>query len=736
MSDSATYRSSSSSRSSSNSKDNIVKKDIWTRNARRLMDATRRWERLDDWQDAIRGVRYWKDLCTTEGMEMAWKLMDRAVQEQTTTTSSHWETVPLNTSLLRAVILAWSQNPTRKGTTARNVLDKLNTYRSNTNTNVVPDIQIYNMILDYAIKNEKHDAHDLGEEVIRTLLDENLHSATTSASNTQHQMIMAQPNTVTFNVAIDALSKSGVDDAPQRAETLLQKMKVLTGNGWKNLKPNGRTYSKLITTWANSRQPGAAKRMEELRNEAPNESSSGDPILLHTKELYTLGASKEIKPTAVPYGAAVAAFAQSGMVYEAQSLLQALLNEYKGANDSHLIPERVHFNAVINALAKISEKGSTEKAMAILDTMKSMAVATKNKNLFPDVVSFNTVLHALAKSNGPLASTHAENILRNMHEIDIRGDYDDVKPNITTYSTVLDCIAKSKSNDASIRAEAVFNDLLERYNNGDFDLKPNTITFNTVINAFSKNRDDRDAAVKAEAIFALMNALGVKPDVHSFNSLISAWNNSRDPRTATKAEEYLSEMTRLFKEDEDKSCKPDAITFSSVIQAWSTSKDFRAVDRARAILNEMKRLGKVEGFTDCKPNVITYTSFLNVIAKSKSFLKAETAFKVLSEMKKNAIQPDIQTYDGVLMACAFSEPFDKPIREKAFQIALKVVKEIHSSNMKASVETYCFFFQAAVGLGRDTDIKKVFKFCYKAGLSTHKLIQRDLMKAAPHLVRK
>ena len=150
----------------------------------------------------------------------------------------------------------------------------------------------------------------------------------------------------------------------------------------------------------------------------------------------------------------------------------------------------------------------------------------------------------------------------------------------------------------------------------------------------------------------------------------------------------------------------------------------------------MKRLGKVEGFTDCKPNVITYTSFLNVIAKSKSFLKAETAFKVLSEMKKNAIQPDIQTYDGVLMACAFSEPFDKPIREKAFQIALKVVKEIHSSNMKASVETYCFFFQSAVALGHDKEVELVYKLCCKAGFDNHELIQRHLMKAAPHLVQK
>jgi hypothetical protein len=41
-------------------------------------------------------------------------------------------------------------------------------------------------------------------------------------------------------------------------------MKDLTSKGWDNVKPNVQTYNALISTWANSRQPGAGQRAEAL----------------------------------------------------------------------------------------------------------------------------------------------------------------------------------------------------------------------------------------------------------------------------------------------------------------------------------------------------------------------------------------------------------------------------------------------------------------------------------------
>ena len=93
---------------------------------------------------------------------------------------------------------------------------------------------MYTMIIKSAINIGEYHAHDLAEEVIHTFLDGNLQST------------MPHPDTIVFNVAIDALDKSGVEDAPQRAEALLQKMKDLTGDGWANVKPDRQTYNIVI----------------------------------------------------------------------------------------------------------------------------------------------------------------------------------------------------------------------------------------------------------------------------------------------------------------------------------------------------------------------------------------------------------------------------------------------------------------------------------------------------------
>jgi len=721
--------------------------DKWTRSTKRLLlldfsesqssSCSSSWS-SKDWQEALGAIRYWKDLNTVNGVEKAWQLMDRAVHEERTRNAKVASLdVELNTALVRSVVLAWSLNP--GGVTAREILERVHTYHSNV-PKLCPDSQMYTMIIKSAINNGEYHAHDLAEEVIHTFLDGNLQST------------MPHPDTIVFNVAIDALAKSGVEDAPQRAEALLQKMKDLTGDGWANVKPDRQTYNIVMSVWAKSQHPGAAQRAEVLLEESPQPDAisfsivmdawcksenigSADrcyQILQHMKEFYRSGKNEEIKPNAISYGTVIAAFAKSGRAKEAQTILQELLDEFDRTKDADLLPNRFHFSSLIDAWAKSCEKGAAQKAEALLEAMHTMATATNNRNLFPSVISYTSVLHAWAKSNDPLAVSHAVAILQKMHEMDKLG-FHDLKPNIRTYSTVLDCLAKSQSKYASNRAEAFFKIILDRNKAGDEDLKPNMITFTTMINAFVKSRR-HDAAEKAEEIFVQMKAYGVQPDVHSFSSLISAWSNSRDPRAATKAERYLREMTKLYKSGE-KRCKPNAITFTSVIHAWSTSKDENAVHRVQAILNEMKRLDEFEGHMDCRPNVITYTSFLNVVARSKSKSKAEMAFAILTEMNDRFIQPNIRTYNAVLMACAYSEPFDWPTRKKAFHIALQIIERIHF-DMKASVETYCFFFQSAVALGHDKEVELVYKLCCKAGFDNHELIQRHLMKAAPHLVQK
>ena len=636
-----------------------------------LASETGTWS-SEEWDEAILAMRHWKVKGTSEGMETAWKLLDRCIHEERKGNDVAAATsVRLERRFVHALVHSWNQTPNE--VPARDVLNKVQLFRS-LSPDDYPDILLYTMIIDNAIKRGDDDAHDLAEKALQSLVE----------SSQKHNSV--RPDTSIFNRAFYALSKSGASDAPQRAEALLQQMRDLTTKGWDNVNPNVKTYNCLISTWANSRQPGAGRRAEELLMESPEPNSrsfcavmdawskSDDPgaadacleLFQHMKTLYACGCCENVKPTQIVYGTVISALARKGRANEAETVMRELLNEYERTMDPDLAPDRVQFNALIDAWAKCREKGAAERAEVLLENMTKLASKAKNNDFLPDVISYNSVLNAWAKSTDPSAASRAEAILRRMHEVEKTG-VPGVKPNVRSYNIVLDCLANSKR-DAVGRAEALLDVMLHRCQAGEGDLRPNIISFNSVLNAFAKSRDP-DSASKADALFGRMRAFGTMPDTRTFNSLISTWTNSRDPRAAEKAEAYLNEMKRLF-ERGYKSCKPNAIVYNAVLNSWSTSRDPMASEKARRFYDEMKSLAE-GGDRDCRPNVITYNSLLNVVGKSFAEDKAVVAWNLLSEMDERGIKPNDRTFGSVLMACAFSNAFDLATRERAFQIAGK-----------------------------------------------------------------
>ena len=685
-----------------------------------LLDSERGSWNKEEWEQAIVTVLHWKEKGTDEGIELAWNLFDRCVHEESkrneaTVTSG----LPLERKFLRSLVYAWTQAPNK--VPARDVLKTVQLFRS-LSPDGHKDVFVDTMIMDTAVKRKEEDAHEFAEQMIKSLVG--------SSQNNPS----ARPDTVTFNNAIHALSKSGVEDAPQRAEALLQQMKDLTIRGWDNVKPNVQTYNALISTWANSRQPGAGQRAEALLMESPEPNSRsfcavmgawsksddmGAPdscmeTFQHMKTLHTSGCYDNVKPDQSSYGTVISALARKGRASEAEEVLRELLNEYERTMNPDLAPSRIHFNALIDAWAKSREKGAAQRAEALVENMTVLAGITNNNALLPDVISFNSVLNAWAKSTDPSAASRAEAILEKMHKMDESG-IPAVKPNIRSYNTVLDCLANSKEGAAGKKAEALLETMLIRCEAGELDLRPNIISFNSVIKAFGKSRD-RDAAANADALFDRMKALGVNPDSRTFNAIISTWTNSRDPQSAEKAESYFSQMKKLY-ERGDNSCKPSTIVYNAVLNSCSTSKDPKAFERARWFFNEMKRRADGDSDEDCMPNVITFNSLLNVVGKSIAQDKAVLAWNLLCEMDERGIQPNDRTFGSVLMVCAFSNGFDQPTREQAFRIASKTFQRA-SAETNPSKDTFHFYFKAAKGLGDEKQIDMAYKICCDAGFQS------------------
>jgi hypothetical protein len=260
---------------------------IWTNRNRRLLEADSGTWTSEDWRQALLTIRHWTDQETAEedSVDMAWNMLDRAFQEQrhgiADGRSLDIQIGAKTLKVLHRVVEKWARTSTGTKLTAREVWEKVVLHQS-----IVPNartpIFIYNQIMNTAIKHGDKNAHHLAEDIIRSLAstmgnDDDDDGRTTQTLGGP----LPPPNVATFNVAINALAKSGAPDAPQRAEALLQQVKDLAARtGRENLKPNNITYNSLMLVWANSKQPGAPRRAEELLMETPTPNTRSFNALL------------------------------------------------------------------------------------------------------------------------------------------------------------------------------------------------------------------------------------------------------------------------------------------------------------------------------------------------------------------------------------------------------------------------------------------------------------------------
>lgn len=758
-----------------------------------------------DWKDARRIMKRGGGI---ERSTCSWQLLDRAILKEAfhSEEDCHLTAAAASSSssfleLLSDVIHVWKHDDSSTVMTARQVIQTLESYvamqpslfsgpfSNDTTSTMTTDynyIQLYNTILETAIRRGEPMVHELANDVIQSMLLLKQDGSTVQQSQ-------LRPNSTTFTIAISALAFPGfnmnnlhnsttstnnntLSDAPQRAEALLQQLKNLissptTCDTWKvELAPTYKTYSAMISTWANHHSlstattftstAAAAQRAETLLYESPpplqvktyttvmdlwakcNQVGAADrcfQLFNHMKELYKTNGDKQSKPNAITYGTVIAAFAKTGRANEAEGVMLELLQEYQRTKDLDLVPNQIHFSALIDAWAKSLQVGAPQRAEALLERMYALAKETNHDHLMPTVITFNSVIHAWAKSNEVDAASRAEAILYRMQSDHVLN----VTPDRYTYTTVLDCLANCQSKDAAVRAEAILDLMIEQSSKTDLEvddsdsdtssIKPDTITFNTVISAITKSRYP-DAVVRALSIFEKMKRLGVPPDRLTFSALISAWANSRDPRAGIEAEKLVNDMKRLYESSGgNPRYQPDTILYTAVIHAWSRCcSNPMAIERARAYLDEMKQSGNSHG----RPDVIAYTAFVNLVAKTSVTNKAEVAFEVLSELEELSIVPNHRLYLAILMACAFSNNYPRPARERAFQIAAQVFRQAYfqSPTEKPPMVMYGFFFQAAAGLRHDKEVELVYKLCNKAGFANDKSIQRDLKAAAPHLL--
>lgn len=728
-----------------------------------------------DWAVAERVFFWWvQQQESPEGVQMAWKMMDRLVLEE----EQQQGASRVSTFWLFRLVDAWQTQVLRRecrDMTPENVLQKIVDYQPM----VLPDAQVYSVLVDTCTKtasDPKAAAH-FSQDVLHRMQRE----CTTNQK--------ATPDAVMYVNVMNAWAHSGLAEAPHEAEALLKEMiglSLLHDN-----KEGQESYLMAVATvlnaWANSDLPDAGERAEETLDRMEKlygkldahcygvvmaayakagKGSKAEAVMERLEARYQETNDKNFKPTTVEFNSVISAYANEGNTTKAEAILRRMQH---GGNQ----PDATSFNSVISALVSNSRNPSAaQKAEQLLQEMQQL-------NIQPDIVSFSSVINLLSKSNdvyapqraerimrrlqkefedgtsgikpntfafssvihawtssrAPKAAQRAESLLRWMQELHAAGDKD-VKPNTVVYSSVIAAWSKSRSPKAPEKAEALLREMQERYRIGDADVKPNTVTFTCVINAHSNSRDI-NAAKNAEAMLLEMQKLheggdvDVKPNTISYNSVLAAYAKSQDPTAGQHALKYLEHMKRL-QANGDEDCRPSIVTYNTVINALSTRGSASCVDKGYKLLAEAHSFAD-KGDRQVQPNSRTYRSLLKLIASSELQDKAERALDLLKQMKQRALEPTIFVLDEVLHCCSFVSS-ETDHQSTAFQIAQDTLDLIRSSrNMKARPITYVFYFQACDNAPDESTrldaLESAYQKCREDGFENNSQIRKAFASA-------
>jgi pentatricopeptide repeat protein len=162
----------------------------------------------------------------------------------------------------------------------------------------------------------------------------------------------AKPNLRTYNILINAISKSDTDDAPQQAEILLTTMIYLYSKRELLEGPNSFTYSSVMYAYAVQGDIDGANDVHEMMK---NEFKSGN---------------KKCRPTVMTYSILIKAWAKSGKdntPEEVEKILQEMKDLHK-SGDLVEGPNHITYTSMIDSLQKFD--GTEDRVKELISLQK------------------------------------------------------------------------------------------------------------------------------------------------------------------------------------------------------------------------------------------------------------------------------------------------------------------------------------------------------------------------------
>jgi Pentatricopeptide repeat domain len=443
-------------------------------------------------------------------------------------------------------------------------------------------------------------------------------------------LIAMRPDTVLISNVIRAWAKSGRMEAPEMAEGLLELMKELYHNGWKESGPNARTYGVTMEAWYGSQRPEAPERILSLLEDMKRSHLEG------------------VDPDRVCYQYAINALVQSKSIQaidQAHQILQEMIALYESGNDS-VAPNASTFSRVMTGYAR---QGNVEMLEAVLEQLQNLYASTGDRSFQPNDECWKALVIGKSKSGSPV---EAQGVLDELVERALSSENSFLMPSRGCFVDTL--VGWTKHRDQYVAAKSshqVLTRMLELGKHPDYaHWLPDGKTFDKVIVAWSRSRH-ADGPDRIEVLMKEMKNLGIHPNLRTYTNLMLAWQRSG-------RKDKISQILQVFEGLKDECANrnrrlcPDKFAYGIVIDTLSHGKgNFGEIEM---IFEEMMESWQ-RGNADAKPDTHVFQKLMGATLNLSHGEAIEKCEKLAENMRHIGCPMTALTYGYRILALSQSE---------------------------------------------------------------------------------
>lgn len=391
-------------------------------------------------EKAKRAITLLKDMdqTTKQDMNKAWNLLDRLVEELKCPSSSLHMSFPPDdqTALLNDILTTWRQSIGTKfyrRVEKRNGIEESKYILSRFDSDgpfFQPNTESYNEVLHGLNRLAKVglSANNSTGKATRPQVAQLIETIVKRMSTKAQRNPSVKPDIESFNSVINSFVSSGLPDAYDKAEAVLDQIRR------EGLKPNTASYNAALGV---------------LVREKDRVGDEAEAFLYRMQQEHDAG-NENVKPDATSFSCVIEAWARqqdSASAQRADDIFEHMHRQY-GEGVTDVKPNLDCYKWAILAWTRSRDPSATAKAEAILRCAQQRKIEGAYLLLYP-------VIGAFSKSKHPNAAVKADVLLQELQSVA-------VKPSKDVYICVLKMWKKTKHPEAKARMERLTKDMEQR----------------------------------------------------------------------------------------------------------------------------------------------------------------------------------------------------------------------------------------------------------------------------------